>query len=442
MTGRYRIAHALAWLTALLLLALLPLLSAWWQAPPVRERLIEFGVALGLVGLGLFLVQSLTSGRMAWVAANYGTDNLAHFHRHLGLLAVLLVLGHPLLLLIVKPEWIGFLDPRVDRMRAISLWVLLLALLMIIVSSLWRSKFGLSYEHWRALHGLLAVIMIVLGTGHALMVDHYLTSLWQKALLVVMAAAGAGLVAWTRLIRPWLARHRPWQVVSVSPERGGARTVVLEPVGHHGLRFFPGQFAWFSFGPSPFTLQQHPFSLAGSTASSQICLTADEVGDFTATLKHLEKGDSAWVEGPFGAFIPDPDPGTALLLVAGGIGVTPFASQLRSFRDRGMDHRVLLVYANPSLDQAALAEELEGLCTNESWELVHVLEDPPDGWQGETGQVDSELLQRCLDRLSDHDGPLQVMTCGPEPMMDIVEVAMREQGIAWQRIYAERFEIV
>ncbi|MCH8476925.1 MAG: ferric reductase-like transmembrane domain-containing protein [Wenzhouxiangella sp.] len=442
MIGRYRLVHALGWLTALLLLALLPLLAAWWQAPPVRERLIEFGVSLGLIGLGLFLVQALTSGRLTWVAANYGTDNLAHFHRHLGLFAVLFVLARPLLLMIARPEWTSYLDPRVDWMRATSLWTLLLALLMIIISSQWRSKLGLSYEHWRALHGLLAVIIIVLGSGHALMVDHYLTALWQKALLVVMAAAGVGLVAWTRLVRPWLLRRRPWQVESVRPERGGARTVVLTPIGHQGLRFLPGQFAWFSFGDSPFTLQQHPFSLAGSTSSGQICFTADEVGDFTASLKHLEKGDPAWVEGPFGAFIPDPDPDTALLLVAGGIGVTPFASLLRSFRDRGLSHRVLLVYANPRPAQAALAEELEELCTNESRELVHVLEHPPFGWQGATGQIDRGLLQRCLDRLSDHNGPLQVMTCGPEPMMDIVEVAMREQGISWQRIYAERFEIV
>ena len=442
MKGRYSWAQALGWIGLILFLALLPLFLAGWRAPPSRHVMVELGASLGLLGLGLLLVQALTSGRLAWVASSFGADNLTHFHRHLGLIGVCLVLGHPLVLLLAEPAFISYLDPRVDLVRALALWLVLMAIVFIAASSLWRLRFGLSYELWRLLHGLLAVVIIVLGTGHALMVDHYLSSPWQKAVLALMAAAGVGTVAWTRLVRPWLGRRRPWRVVSVSPERGQAWTVRLAADGHAGLQFQPGQFAWFSFGSGPMTLQQHPFSLAGSAVDVEIRFTASEAGDFTSSIKHLEPGTKAWLEGPFGSFVPDHDPTTALLMVAGGIGVTPFVSMLETFRDNGIDRRVILVYANPTLEDATLSEALASLAERPGTELVHVLEDPPDDWSGERGLIDESLLQSCLERLADHDGPIQVMTCGPEPVMDQAESVMRRCGIPWQRIFSERFEIV
>jgi ferredoxin-NADP reductase len=53
--------------------------------------------------------------------------------------------------------------------------------------------------------------------------------------------------------------------------------------------------------------------------------------------------------------------------------------------------------------------------------------------------IDEAMLGRYLDRL---DGPAQYMTCGPEPVMDLVESVLRSRGVDWRRIFAERFEIV
>ncbi len=439
LRGRYSLSAALPWLGLFLGLALLPLALAAWRAPAPRPLLTEAGAVAGLLGLGLMITQSLSSGRLASIAPEYGADNLAHFHRHIGGIAVVLVLCHPILLVAAEPAFVAYLDPRVNAIRALSLWSLLLALALIALSGFRRETLGLSYEHWRLLHGVLAVVIIVLGTGHALMVDHYLDAPWKKAALTVLAAAAVAVVVLSRLIRPWLARRRPWRVTAVSEERGNAWTVRLEPEGHGGITFLPGQYAWFSFGDTPFTLQQHPFSLAGSADSEQLCITAGAVGDFTAALRDMRPGTRAWVEGPYGSFVPDADVRTSLCLIAGGIGITPFMSMLRTFCARGWQRRVVLICANPTVDDITFADELQAMHSPGVVDVVHVLEDPPEDWSGESGRVDGELVARYAKR---QEEPVQYMTCGPGPLMDAVESALRRQGVDWRRIYSERFNIV
>src|SRR5690606_39032597 len=101
------------------------------------------------------------------------------------------------------------------------------------------------------------------------------------------------------------------------------------------MRFVPGQFAWITVGETPFSLQQHPFSIASSTHDPRIRLTAKEFGDFTSRLKAVEPGTSAYLEGPFGSFTPDPSPDVGIFLIMGGIGITPAMSMLRTLRDEG-----------------------------------------------------------------------------------------------------------
>ena len=166
----------------------------------------------------------------------------------------------------------------------------------------------------------------------------------------------------------------------------------MEPVGHDGLNFEPGQYAWFTLGDTPLSLQQHPFSIASAANSRQLCISANAVGDFTKSLKSIETGTKAWIEGPFGSFVPDPDPNVSLFLVAGGIGITPMMSMLRTFQRSDEKRRIILLYANPDLDRASFAGELERLEQELNLDVVHVLEEPPEDWL--VGHAASSVILR------------------------------------------------
>ena len=126
-------------------------------------------------------------------------------------------------------------------------------------------------------------------------------------------------------------------------------------------------------------------------------------------------------------------------MIAGGVGVTPFRSMLRTFADRGDPRELHLIFANVSPDQVIFFEELEELKASLDLTVVHVLEDPPEGWDGESGLIDRDLLEG---HLPENPLEFEYFICGPKPMMNIVESALRDLGLPQKRLLSERFNMV
>jgi predicted ferric reductase len=436
----YSLSRGLAWLAFLGFLALLPLAVAWIGAvPPTRGFLVEFGVALGFAGLGTLALQFLCSGRFRRVAPSFGMDNLIQYHREMGIVGLGLVLGHVVVLMVADPAFREYFDPRVNLLRTLFLLLALAALVVLLATSIRREAFRLQYEWWRLVHGVLALAVVFVGLVHVVQVSHYSEPLWKKGAMALLVGGAMYSLLHTRVVRPWLNRRRPYRVVDVQPERDRSWTMTLEPDGHPGIRFRPGQFAWLTLRPTPFSLQQHPFSLASSARREQVRFTAKELGDFTATWKGVQPGTRAFLEGPFGSFVPDPSPETGLFLIMGGIGITPGMGILRTLRDDGDRRPVTLIYGNERWEDVTFREELETLGRVLSLTVVHLLDEPPEGWTGESGLLDLAMLRRHLPPRPD---TFQYLVCGPAPLMDIAEISLRELGIPWNRIYTERFNIV
>jgi predicted ferric reductase len=436
----YSLARGIAWIAAFAVLAALPLgVARSGTVPPPRGFLVEFGVALGFLGLALLALQFVCSGRIRRVAPSFGMDNIIQYHREMGIVGFLLVLGHVVVLMIADPDFLAYFDPRVNFLRSVFLIAALIALVALLATSLWRETFRLQYEWWRLAHGVLALAVVFIGLVHMVQVSHYTEPIWKKGVIGTLVVAAMYAVVHTRIVRPWLSRKRPYRVVDVQPERDRSHSLTLEPEGHAGMRFRPGQFAWITLGDTPFTLQQHPFSFASSARSGRIRFTAKEFGDFTATWKELEPGTRAFLEGPFGSFIPDPSPDTGLFLIMGGIGITPAMGMLRTLRDDADPRPVILIYGNKTWEDVTFREELEAMSGEMNLRIVHLLEEPDDGWEGEAGFVTRELLER---HLPEHPDTFQYLICGPGELMDVAELSLRELGIPWTRIYTERFDIV
>lgn len=433
--------RASAWWLAFLLLTLTPLaLALLGDLPEARALLLEFGVMLGLLGLGVLSMQAVLSGRQRWFARGIGQDDLLQFHRQVGLLGLLLVLAHPTTLLLADSRFLAYLDPRVDSLRALSLTLVLLATLILVATSLWRLQLGLSYERWRLVHGLLALAIVALGLGHALLVDHYTAAAWKKAALLLLVGGSLCLVLDTRLGRPWRARRRPWRVTSVRPERDQCWTLGL--AGEHGqqLAFRPGQYAWLTLGDSPWRLQQHPFTIASSPTTGELAFTIKALGDFTGTIAGIEPGSRAWLEGPYGVFTYHAGkcPHGAVF-IAGGVGITPVMAILRSLRDGGAREPVWLIYGSECWNKVVFREELEELTSSLDLTLIHVLDQGHEGWHGETGHIDSGVLDR---HLPAHLADLPCYLCGPEAMADSIEPELRRRGVPARNLYSERFDLV
>jgi ferredoxin-NADP reductase len=127
------------------------------------------------------------------------------------------------------------------------------------------------------------------------------------------------------------------------------------------------------------------------------------------------------------------------VFVVGGIGITPVMSILRTLADRADRRPVLLVYADTAHEVMAFRDELARLERVLDLEVIYVLEEPHEGWQGEVGYVTEELLERVL---SESRERYEYFVCGPPPMLSAVSQGLRARGVAPGRIHAERFDLV
>jgi predicted ferric reductase len=434
------VGQAVFWTGLYIALSILPLaLVLVGPLPAARGFWIEFGVGLGFVGLAMLGLQFALTARFRQIAAPFGLDTMLHFHRQAGIVAFVFVLAHPLLLIVLRPAFFEFLDPRSSIARAAALWFALGSLLLLIVLTLWRRPLGIAYEWWRATHGILALLVVFIGLVHVLRVGHYIAVPWKQAAWVALSGGAILLLLYSRVVKPLLLARQPYRVAEVRPERGDSWTIALEPDGHAGLDFTAGQFAWVTFGPSPFSLEQHPFSFSSSARlASRLEFTIKELGDFTSTIGMIRPGTRAFVEGPHGAFTLSPE-ASAAVFVAGGIGITPVMSILRTLADDGDRRRLLLIYAHSRLDAMTFREELQELSTRLDLRVVYVLEEPPAGWDGESGLLEPALLDRHLAAFE----PLnpEYFVCGPERMMDVAETHLLERGVELRKLNSERFDI-
>jgi predicted ferric reductase len=438
--GKIR-APGARWATAYLVMAALPLpLALWRHADTGRGFWVELGVALGFVGLAMMGLQFALTARFRWLGRGLGLDDMMQAHRQAGIVAVAFLLAHPLILFAAHRPFLAFLDPRVNAPRALALTAALVALLLLVILPLGRRRLRIPYEWWRLTHAALAALALLIGLAHVLMVGHYVGTPLKQALWIAMTGGALLLLGHARLIRPMAMRQRPWRVAEVRPETERVWTLRLEPEGHAGMRFAPGQFVWLSFAPSPLALDQHPFTIASSAEREDaIELTIKELGDFTARIGELEVGTRAYLEGPFGEFGPEATGAGAAVFVVGGIGVTPALSALRTMCDRGESRRTILVYGSDTLDKVVCREELESLATRLPLDLRFVLDHPPADWEGNRGPISKDLLREIVDTA---EADVHYFVCGPEPMMDAVETALYELGAPSSNVHAERFNLV
>jgi ferredoxin-NADP reductase len=225
-------------------------------------------------------------------------------------------------------------------------------------------------------------------------------------------------------------------VVRTTPEGGGVTTLQLRADGHDGQPFQPGQFAWIRLAEVRSAIDEHPFSYASSARRPRDPSFAIRARDgFTTRVPSLPPGTRVLVDGPHGPFRQQPST-SGMLLVAGGIGITPAMSILRTAWDDRADGRFVLVYAGRSPEGLTFLDELDLMGMRLDLSVVPVLSDPPVNWTGARGRLSSEVFDRHL------PGDIrrwQFAVCGPPGLVDTTFTALAELGIPPERIHAERF---
>ena len=429
------------WIVLYLLFILAPLFALLaGSLPPARDFWTEFSVAIGYAGLAMMGLQFGLTARFRYVTEPWGEDVIYHFHRQISLIAVALVIAHPIILFIVRPELIVLLNSFTAPWRARFAAVSVYSLIALVIMALWRVKLKIRYETWHITHILLALIAIAAGIAHMIGWAFYLVSPWKRALWICMTIFWIGLLFYIRIIKPLFQLRRPYRIAEIRKERGDTTTLIMQPEGHSGFRFTPGQFGWLTVWGSPFKITGHPFSFSSSAAApdGRVDMTIRNLGDFTSTIHTLPVGKRVYLDGPYGAFTVG-HPADMHVLIAGGIGITPMMSIVRTFADNGDKRPVILLYGSKDWETVTFREELETLKKQLDLTVVHVLRNPPADWTGERGHITAEVFRRHLPPpYADHE----YFICGADVMMDSIEKALDELHVPMSKYHSERYSFV
>ncbi|HEX5062194.1 MAG TPA: ferric reductase-like transmembrane domain-containing protein, partial [Kofleriaceae bacterium] len=221
------------WMLLYLFFILAPLFALLLGAhPPARSFWTEFSIAIGYAGLAIMGLQFALTARFRYVTAPWGEDVIYHFHRRVSLLAVGLVIAHPIILFIERPELLALLNsfqaPWRARMAALSTY----SLIALVAMALWRTKLRLSYETWHVTHVVLAVVAVAAGVAHMVGWSFYFEDPWKRGLWLGLTVFWIGLLGYVRIIKPLFVIRRPYRISAVRKERGNTWTLVMKPEGH------------------------------------------------------------------------------------------------------------------------------------------------------------------------------------------------------------------
>jgi predicted ferric reductase len=404
---------------------------------PHRAPAAEMGVACAVVAFTVLALQFVVAARLRWIEAPFGLDVLLRFHRMMAFVALALLCLHPLL--IASEEGWALLTRWQARW---PLWAGRLALALLVAhaaAAACRRTLRLRYETWRRLHNAVALLLLALASWHGLALGDDLEGTAARAVWAVLLLVAGGAWVYGRLARPRLLRRNPYRVVSVTREAPRVWTITLEPPAGRALHYAPGQFQFLRPHGSAVADEEHPFSLASSPSPEGLVrLTIKESGDFTATVGRLKPGDLATVHGPFGRFSHVFHPGAGdLVFVAAGVGITPLMSMLRYMRDHREERRVLLVYANPGAADIVFRGELASIQAGgrPALRTVHVLSQPPAGWDGPAGRLDTESLRSLCAGFAGKT----FFLCCPPLMASALIRGLRGAGVGPERIHADYF---
>jgi ferredoxin-NADP reductase len=238
-------------------------------------------------------------------------------------------------------------------------------------------------------------------------------------------------VLFFRVARPLVQAVRfDLRVVEVTHEAPGVVSLRIGGRGLERLGAEAGQFFFWRFLTRGFWSTKHPFSLSEAPNGDSYRITVKALGDHTARMGTLKPGTRIVAEGPFGVFTARARRRDRVLLVAGGIGITPVRALLEE-----LDGDVTVVYRVVNEEELLFLDELEGIAARTGARVLTVVGDH----RTEEGRrlLTVEHLRELVPDAAERD----VFLCGPPAMTDALESTLRAAGVPRSHVHVERFAL-
>ena len=384
---------------------------------PVAAQFSYFAGSCSMICMTLGM---LLSARPRTVETLFGgLDRMYRLHKHLGVAALILFLAHFVTVpgeaeAVVTAEEEGL---PIDLLGGIAM----IGSTLLIVITLNRK---IPYHRWLATHRFMGLFFAVAGI-------HVFLALYSGETIPLFSPTGVFLAMdGVGLAECSLKVVHPSEESSL--HRAGNRSGATRWSGPKDgmFPFEPGQFAFVTIDGTGFR-EAHPFTISSGAHENRLRFTMKVLGDYTRRVRDaLRAGADADIEGPYGRFNPLRG-SEKQVWVAGGIGITPFLSVLRTMSP-GHGRTVRLYYCVRVAAEALFFDELEARAAALGGVTVA-------RFDSATGaRIDASAIR------NDLGGGLagwSYYLCGPKPMVNAVSEGLKTHGVPPRRIHNEEFEL-
>ncbi|MGF7238694.1 MAG: ferredoxin reductase family protein [Frankia sp.] len=417
-------------------------IALWWSNTPsitgFGDWLTNAGRITGLLaGYGVVVLVALMA-RIPPLEHGIGADRLARWHSQGGRYTVSLVVAHALLVIwgyavtahtTVVSQTSTLLLSYPDVLMATVGGGLLVG---VGVVSARAARRRMQYETWYYLH-FYTYLAVALAFSHQFSTGaDFMNNLTARIVWSAMYVTVAAAIVWYRFVTPARqAMTHQMRVERVVREGPGVVSIVIGGRDLERLSAQSGQFFRWRFLTRDLWWACNPYSLSAAPQPDRLRITVKDLGEHSAALGRLRPGARVVTEGPYGAMTPARRRQPKVLLIAGGIGITPLRALLETLP--GAPGHVTLLYRAGRDRDIVFRDELTALARQRG-ATVHFL----IGHRQQLGYdpLSSAALRTNLPDLRAHD----VYVCGPDGMTAAVVTALREAKVPRRQIHHETFE--
>lgn len=383
--------------------------------------------------VGIFLV-----ARIPWVEKGVGHDRLVTWHRNLGPWS-LYAIGAHVFFIIFSFSGQDSIPLYKELWRMLNayewMWPALAGFFLMIlagVTSYKKARAKMSYETWWLVH-VYTYVAVAASFMHQVLngqmfIGHPLNRAYWTMLYVLVAFA---IVYWRFGVPIMRSMKVNLKVEKVIIEGPGVISVIMKGRNLHTLGAQGGQFFGWRFFTRGHFLMSHPYSLSAAPTEHLMRITVKDLGDHSRSLAFIKKGTRVFVEGPYGAFTAGRSTRPHVVLVGGGVGITPVRALMDELNGGvQMD----LIYRASREEDLVLRDELDYIAFNSGGSIrIHYLVG-----SRKNHPMDARALQKLVPQFADSD----IYICGPAPLVNAVRKAASDVGVPKNRFHDESFSYV
>jgi predicted ferric reductase len=413
----------------------------WWHHGPsfsgAGTVVTDIGQVTGLLTGYAVVVLLALMARIPVLEQGLGADRLARWHSRGGRYTVVLAVTHALSItwgyaLTDHRSVIGEFGVLLTQYADVLMATVALGLFVAIgITSARAARKRLRYETWLHIH-FYTYLAIALSFSHQFATgSDFVNDSAARAVWATLYGGVAALLIWHRFITPLRnALRHDLRVAAV--RRDTPDTVTLFIRGRHlsELHSEAGQFFRWRFLTRGFWWTTNPYSLSAVATDDFLRITVKALGDHSSSLADLPIGTRVIAEGPYGAMTPSHHSAPGVLLVAGGVGITPLRPLFEVF-SAAQPEAVVLVYRARSINDILFKEELDAIAAHYGSKIIYAVGPRSSG----ANIVRPGILEQHVSHLHHRD----VYVCGPKGLMDETVKALTSAGVKRQRIHFEDF---